>query len=154
MDPKKLNPEWKPASQPGALIYRASRLFVRVGEPRLAVLGVAHGQFPVFAALNKGNQFSQKDLAQFAQIEQPTMAQTLARMERDGLVQRTPDPKDKRSSLMSLTPTALAKMPLVMEALMQGNEDALVGFTPAERETLVNLLRRVINNLETATGSR
>ncbi|RYG66479.1 MarR family transcriptional regulator [bacterium] len=146
--------EWFPSSQPGALIYRAQRLYVRVGEPRLAALGFAIGQFPVLAALRKDGPLSQKELTARANIEQPTMAQTLARMERDGLIERRPNPTDKRSSLISLSPEALDKSPMVMEALMQGNRDALQGFTESETETLVNLLKRVIENLENTLEKR
>src|SRR4051812_49349455 len=99
---KELNSHWPPASQPGALIYRAHRLYIRVGEPRLAALGVGIAHFRVLSALMNGKQLSQKQLAESARTEQPTMALTLSRMERDGLVQRQPHPNDKRSSLISL----------------------------------------------------
>ena len=46
---------------------------------------------------------SQTALARWASVEQPTMANTLNRMERDGLIVRTPDPDDRRSALISLT---------------------------------------------------
>ena len=134
--------------KPGHLINRASRLMLRVGEPRLRAIGFSAGQMPVLGALKDGKRMTQTELARLAQIEQPTMAQTLARMERDGIVQREPDPQDKRSSLVSLTPAALEKMGLAKEILVQGNEEALQGFDEAEVEMLSSLLHRVIVNLE------
>lgn len=151
---KLFDPHWPPSSQPGALIYRANRLYVRLGESRLALIGVGLAHFPVLSALMKEKQLSQKQLAEFAQTEQPTMALTLSRMERDGLIERRPNPDDKRSSLISLTPEAIAKTPQVMEALLQGNRDALQGFSETEIQTLVGLLKRVIDNLESTLEKR
>ena len=44
-------------------------------------------------------------------MEQPTLAQLLARMERDDLIRRETDPQDKRSSLVSLTGIAVGRLP-------------------------------------------
>lgn len=140
--------DWTSQSRPGHLINRLARLFVRVGDSRLKALGVASGQMPVLAALRDGHALSQKELASFARIEQPTMAQTLARMERDGIVQRHADPNDKRSSLISLTPLAVEKAPQIIAVLQQGNDEALEGFSDEEKEMLVSLLRRIVVNLE------
>lgn len=136
-------------SRPAHLISRASRLFVRIGDSRLAALGVSTGQLPILTALRDGKRLPQKELARLARIEQPTMARTLARMERDGLVRRQPDPDDGRSSLISLSPAAEAKMAQVLAVLFEGNDEALAGFEDAEKEALMALLRRVIANLET-----
>jgi MarR family transcriptional regulator for hemolysin len=72
----------------------------------------------------------------------------LARMERDGLIQRTRDPADGRSSHIVLTEYAQARMPEATAALFQGNREALDGFTSAEKEQLVTLLTRLIGNLD------
>ena len=122
--------------KPGHLINRATRLFFRWGEGRFHSLGLALAQLPVLGALKEGASLPQKELARLAQIEQPTMAQLLARMERDGLIRRKPDPVDKRSSLISLTPPALKKLPQARELLLEGNRVALAGFSEREIATL------------------
>ena len=91
---------------PGHLIGLAARGFARLSEARLKPLGFGVGYLPVLVALKEGRAETQRDLARFAKIEQPSMAQMLVRMERDGLIRRTPDPADGRSSLVSLTETA------------------------------------------------
>ena len=107
----------------------AARGFARLSEARLKPLGVGVGHLPVLVALQDGQTGSQRDLARFARIEQPSMAQMLARMERDGLIRRTPDPAGGRSSQTSLTETARTRLPDACAALFQGNRDALSGFT-------------------------
>jgi DNA-binding MarR family transcriptional regulator len=97
--------------------------------------------------LREGAALTQKELARVVRIEQPTMAQLLSRMERDGLIRRTDCPGDKRSSLISLTPLALKKLPLAGAILSEGNKEALKGFTDREITTLSKLLLRAVRNL-------
>ncbi|WP_244427086.1 MarR family winged helix-turn-helix transcriptional regulator [Methyloferula stellata] len=135
-------------STPGHLISLAARGFARLSEARLKPLGFGVGHLPVLVALRDGRASTQRDLARFAKIEQPPMAQMLARMERDGLIQRTPDPADGRSSHVSMTQAAEARLPSAVAALLRGNCEALSGFTDQEAAQLVVLLTRLIANLD------
>jgi DNA-binding MarR family transcriptional regulator len=145
---RKLLPHLDVLSTPGHLISLASRGFTRLAEGRMKPLGFGVGHLPVLVALRDGQASTQRDLACFAKVEQPPMAQMLARMERDGLIQRTPDPVDGRSSLISLTQTAETRMPGAIETVLQGNREALRGFTDKEAVQLIALLKRVIVNLD------
>ena len=144
-------------STPGHLISLAARAFVRLSEARLKPLGFGVGHLPVLVALRDGRAGTQRDLAQFARIEQPSMAQMLTRMERDALIRRIPDPDDRRSSRITLTEAAHARLPEACVVLLEGNREALSGFTDEETTQLVALLTRLIGNLDrigsTATPS-
>lgn len=135
-------------STPGHLISLAARGFARLSEARLKPLGFGVGHLPVLVALRDGKARTQRDLARFAKVEQPPMAQMLARMQRDGLIQRTPDPADGRSSRITLTKLAEARMPDAVAVLLRGNQEALRGFTDEEVGLLVDLLTRLIANLD------
>lgn len=135
-------------STPGHLISLAARGFARLSEARLKPLGFGVGHLPVLVALRDGRASTQRDLARFAKIEQPPMAQMLARMERDGLIQRRPDPADGRSSRVSMTKAADARLPSAVATLLRGNREALSGFTDEEAAQLVALLTRLIANLD------
>lgn len=143
---------WQPMATPGHYVSRIARGLARVGDVRLRELGFATAQLPVLAALKDGARLSQTELARWAKVEQPTMAQLLARMERDGLIQREPDPADRRSSLVSLTGTALARLPAGRAILDQGNREATRGLSAEEVATLIDLLRRVLANVEAMEG--
>lgn len=136
---------------PGHLISLAARGFTRLSEARLKPLGFGVGHLPVLVALQDGQASSQSELARFARIEQPSMAQMLTRMERDGLIQRTPDPLDKRSSQVNLTESARTRLPDACAVLFDGNRDALDGFSAEEVAQLTALLTRLIANLDRAT---
>jgi len=135
-------------STPGHLVSLAARGFARLSEMRLKPLGFGVGYLPALVALQDGKASSQRDLARFAKIEQPSMAQMMMRMERDGLIQRAPDPADRRSSRVTLTQSALARLPQACEVLFQGNREALDGFSEQEAAQFVALLARLIANLD------
>jgi len=140
--------EFEREKSAGYMTNWAARLFAREIYRRLAAIGVSPGQLPLFFALGNGESLSQKALAEVAAIEQPTMAATLSRMERDGLIERRPDPKDGRSALVSLTPAAMAKVVHVKGAMQAVNSIALGKLSKSEREKLLALLRIVVASLE------
>src|ERR1700693_5134921 len=131
-------------STPGHLISLAARGFARLSEARLKPLGFGVGHLPVLVALQDGRASTQRDLARFARIEQPPMAQMLARMERDGLIRRAPDPDDGRRRRITLTKIAQERLPDAVTALLLGNREALRDFTDGEAGLLVALLKRLI----------
>ncbi|MGW7576923.1 MarR family winged helix-turn-helix transcriptional regulator [Streptomyces sp. NPDC054765] len=141
-------------SAPAALINIASRALSRVNDRRLRPLGLTFAQMPVLMALSKADALSQKELAVLARIEQPSMAQLLARMDRDGLIRRAPAQHDRRVSLISLTETGLAKLTQVRSALLETNDQASRGFSTEEVDILVDLLRRLVMNLEEDPADR
>lgn len=144
---------WDPLAHPGHYFSRINRGLARVGDTRLRDLGFATAHLPVLAALKDGARLSQRELARWAKVEQPTMAQMLVRMERDGIVRREPDPADGRGSLISLTKQALARLPAGRAVLKQGNADMTRGLSKNEVETLVDLLKRVLDNVEDMEAS-
>jgi MarR family transcriptional regulator, transcriptional regulator for hemolysin len=138
-------------STPGHLNSLAARGFARLSEARLEPLGFGVGQLPVLVALEIGRADTQRDLARFARMKQPPMAQMLARMERDGLIRRTPHPDDARSSRIALTKLARARLPGAIATLFQGNREAMAGFTDKEVAQFIRMLERLIANLDRLT---
>jgi DNA-binding MarR family transcriptional regulator len=145
--------DWDPLANPGHYFSRISRALTRIGDARLRDLGFATAQLPVLTALKDGARLSQTELARWAKVEQPSMAQLLARMERDGLVTRAPDPGDRRSSLISLTDKAIERLPAGRAVLHQGNTEMTKGMSAAEVIMLVSLLQRVLGNVEAMEAS-
>ena len=134
----------------GYLTNLAGRLLVRALERRMP--GGSAGPMPVFLALSDGKALPQKELARLAAVEQPTMANTLARMQRDGLVRGAPDPADGRSTLLSLTPLGRQRADAALSAAGEVNALALTGFEPDERTRFLAMLRRMIATLEADSG--
>jgi DNA-binding MarR family transcriptional regulator len=135
---------------PLRLIGQINRTFARLVDQPMKKLGFAISQLPVLVSLKHNGPSSQAELAKCAQVEQPSMAQLLSRMERDGLVQRVPDPNDGRSRLISLTRQASQRMPKGKEVMHAASQRALAGFTLEEQEQLRAFLLRISANLEAA----
>jgi|SRR5665213_337061 len=134
----------------GYLTNWAARLLTRSLERRLQ--GGSAGYMPVFFELIDGKPASQAELARWAAVEQPTMANTLARMERDGLIVRVPDPADKRSQVISLTPLGLDKAKSALKAAVETNGLALGALKASERPVFLDMLKRMIARLEADRG--
>lgn len=147
-----LDSGWEPMKTPGHYFSRIARGLSRIGDARLKELGFATAQLPVLSALRDGEALSQTELARLAKVEQPTMAQLLTRMERDGVIRRRPDPRDRRSSLVSLTDEARARLPAGRAILEQGNREATAGLSTGEHDILIDLLQRVLANIERMEG--
>jgi DNA-binding MarR family transcriptional regulator len=80
------------------------------------------------------------ELAESEAIAQPTVTTLVGRMERDGLVERRPDPGDARAVLVHLTDdglTRLNEMRVAREALLDARLQTL---TADEREVLAAAL--------------
>ena len=77
-------------------------------------------------------------------VEQPSMAQLLARMERDGLITRTASPDDRRSSIVTLSPEAMQRLEPGRDVLRRIDADACGSLSPEERDTLVRLLGKLM----------
>jgi MarR family transcriptional regulator, transcriptional regulator for hemolysin len=121
---------------------------LRSFDARLRPLGFAMSQLPVLRALADGSALPQKELVRLARVEQATMAEMLARMERGGVVERQPNPDDGRGTLVSLTRQSRKRLPRAKEVLVEADEAALDGFSDAERALLRELLQRLVRNLE------
>ncbi|MBU3066528.1 MarR family winged helix-turn-helix transcriptional regulator [Nocardia sp. NEAU-G5] len=130
------------------LINRASRALARDGDALLKPLGLRYAQVPVLALLHEGAGPTQRELAEATGIEQPSMAQLLTRMDRDGLIQRTPHPRDARSQTIALTPETETLAIAAHDRLAALDNRAVAGFTPAEIDTLKQLLTRLGDNLD------
>lgn len=140
--------DWNPLDHPSHYFSRIGRAQSRIGDARLKAVGLATAQLPVLSMLSGGRRLSQIELARLAKVEQPSMAQLLARMERDGLIKRVPDPSDRRSSLIMLTDEAERRLPAGRVILRQSNADMTEGLSDAEIAQLLSLLGRVLVNVD------
>jgi len=136
----------------GYLTNYLARLFSRALDDRLSAHGVAVGQFAILLLLWEEDGLTQAELGRRAAVEQPTIANTLIRMERDGLIRRQPDPADRRRAFIYLTDHARGlETPLTAAAqavLTQATRD----LSPDDQAALLVGLRRMITNLSPSSA--
>jgi DNA-binding MarR family transcriptional regulator len=129
--------------------YLASLLaksFSRALQERGQKLGFAPGQFPVLLELWSEEGLTQKQLLDRLDIEQATMANTLARMERDGLILRKKHPSDKRALQVFLTEKARAMEADAKAAALAADQSHVSGFRHFEWELMLEYMRKAIAN--------
>lgn len=132
----------------GYQVNHLGRLLAQALRLRIAPFGVVPGQFAQLLALYEQEGLTQNQLCDQVRIDQSTMAHTLQRMDRDGLIERTPDPADRRRALVMLTERARDLESRLVQAAQEVNAVATRGFTAEEVATCLELVTRMIDNLE------
>jgi len=64
--------------------------------------GLSPTQTAALASISRSGPLTPSELAAIERVKRPTMTRTLACLEREGLIERTPDPADGRSSLVAV----------------------------------------------------
>lgn len=125
----------------------AARLLTMHLARALTPLGLAPGQVPALLALNAIDGLTQADLARMTSVEQPTMALTLRRMERDILIRRTTDRDDGRRTRLHLTTKGRDLIGPLQTARATVDSRALNAIPAAELDALVNAISKIVDNL-------
>ncbi len=139
-----INPGWDPTSEPTFWINQASRAILRGFARELRPLGFGTAYWPVALALDEAGPMRQTDLLDRMDIEQPTLTALLARMERDGIIARQPDPDDGRAKRVALTEDGKARIQDVKAAMLGVAGRAIAGLTEDEGATLIAALRKIV----------
>ena len=97
---------------------------------------------------------SQRQLAEQTHLKAPSVSAILRKMEQEGLVSRRQDPEDHRKVWVTLTDEGRMLDDQIRTTLCATDAMALEGLTPAEIETLMELLGRIRSNLLPEKGER
>lgn len=137
------------AKSAGYLANHMARLFANGLSDRIRPLGLTPGQFPALLELWETDGLSQKDLVRLIDVEQATLANTLTRMERDGLIVRRSHPRDGRVQQIWLTEFGRSLRDAATQAAEAQNAAALKLMSEAERAELIRLMALAIRAMRT-----
>lgn len=132
----------------GFLANHLARLFGMHLARAIEPLGLAPAQFMTLLELWDRDGLTQSELVERLDVEQATLALTLQRMERDGLILRKPHPEDRRARLIWLTDQAKELEAPAKAAAEEVNNIALAGFWKEERDAFTDMMRDVIRALK------
>lgn len=110
-------------------------------------IGIYKGQPPILNLLIDHDGCTQKEMSELLQLAPATVTKTLQRMECSGFVERRTDSQDQRSTRVYLTSSGRATLQQVKKREQKIAEEVLVGFEPEERESLIDYLTRMRDNL-------
>jgi len=138
----------------GYQVNHLARLLAQALAVRIAPDGVVPGQFAQLLALYEEDDLTQRELCDRIRIEQATMANTLQRMQRDGLVDCVPDRTDRRRMRVKLTERARTLEPDLAAAARAVNAAATQGLSDEEVAAFMRITGTVIQNLAGDTGGK
>lgn len=95
-------------------LQRAARAVGRRFDEAFRPLGLTHGQYSLLISLNRPEPPRLGDVARLLAMDRTTLTANLKPLERRGLLTVAPDPGDKRSRRLALTPAGEA---LLVEAV-------------------------------------
>ena len=113
--------------------------------------GLEAGWFDVLAALRRTGppyQLNPKLLMETVMLSSGGMTKRLDRLEQAGLVKRTPDPDDRRGTLVRLTARGKRVADRTVEEHIANEERLLEPLDEDERRALDELLRRLLVGIE------
>lgn len=90
------------------LLYDVARLMRTRADQRARRMGMTRAQWVLLAWLELEPGLSQNELAGLVEVEPITVARLVDRLEARGLVERRPDPRDRRIRRLHLHPSAAA----------------------------------------------
>jgi DNA-binding MarR family transcriptional regulator len=126
------------------LAAQLAKTFARALNKKAAALGFSPGQFPILLELWNEDGLTQRQLLDRVDVEQATLANTLSRMERDGLINRKPHPNDKRAQIIQLSEKGRALEAQAIAASQDTDDLLFAQFRRFERELMLEYIRRAI----------
>ena len=108
-------------------------------------------EFDVLSALRRAGepyQLSPGALVQQTLVTSGTMTNRVDRLERRGLVRRSPDPSDRRGVIVALTPAGRTVVDAAMADLLHRERELLAELPQGERDDLAGFLRRLLAPFE------
>jgi DNA-binding MarR family transcriptional regulator len=88
------------------LVHDVARLLRIDADKRARAHGMTRAQWGILIWLKRQSGLSQKELAELLEVEPITVARLIDRLEARGMVERRPDPKDRRIWRLHLCPPA------------------------------------------------
>ena len=131
----------------GFLLNDAARLMRKDFERRTRSVGLTRAQWQTLFHLARNEGCNQVTLADLLEVEPITLARVIDKLEACGLVERRPDPSDRRARLLFLGERAHPLLEQLRALGAETREIALAGISEDERTLLMTLLTKMRANL-------
>lgn len=131
----------------GFLLGDVSRLIRMRFDARAEQLGLTRAQWRVLAQLRRREGINQSALAELLEIEPITLVRHIDRLVAKDLVERRPDPNDRRAWKLYLKEEVQPVLDRLRRLSEQTREDALAGIPSDQREQLIDNLLAIKANL-------
>jgi MarR family transcriptional regulator, transcriptional regulator for hemolysin len=131
-------------------IKDVARMLTTYADQSARQLCISQAQWSVLVRLDRQEGQKQSELAEMLDLQPISLTRLLDRLAQNGLIERRPDPNDRRANRLYLTPAA---RPLLEQLGHLGQDvmrEVLGGIDPASLEQLLRNLLLMKDNLRTA----
>jgi MarR family transcriptional regulator, transcriptional regulator for hemolysin len=131
----------------GFMLNDVARLLRTYADHKAAQFGITRAQWAVLVRLERSEGLNQTELADILDLQPITLTRLLDKLSDSGLIERRPDPSDRRAKRLFLTPAA---RPLLEQLAALGEETMASTVAGIEREgveQMVSQLALVKENL-------
>jgi MarR family transcriptional regulator for hemolysin len=132
----------------------AARMLRTFADHKAAQFGITRAQWAVLARLDHSEGLKQSELAEILDLQPISLTRLLDKLCESGLIERRPDPVDRRAKRLFLTPAA---RPLLEKLVDLGEELMAIALAGIERESVERMVARlgiVKENLRQAIAQR
>ncbi|WP_432883173.1 MarR family winged helix-turn-helix transcriptional regulator [Kribbella sp. CA-245084] len=122
---------------------RSSQHAQRLVRQHMTQAGVRTQHYHVLASLADDGEAAQATLADRIGFDRSDLVTLLDELEELKLLARRVDPADRRRKIVAITPAGEKQLDAMDQLIYAAEADLLEPLTPAERKTLLGLLRRL-----------
>jgi MarR family transcriptional regulator for hemolysin len=134
----------------GVNITDVARMLRTYADQRARQLGISRAQWVVLMRLDRSEGLKQSELAEILDLQPISLTRLLDRLADNGLIERRPDPNDRRANQLYLTPAARPLLEQLVELGRDLMDDVLAGLDAKAHERLLSDLQLMKDNLRTA----
>lgn len=134
---------------PMLLLHDVARLMRTRFDQKARMQGMTRAQWIILAWLNRQPGLSQNEMASILEVEPISVGRLIDRLEARGLVERRPDPTDRRVRRLHLLPAAMSIIDEIARHREALAAEILEGVDTDGRSQLVDLLIHIKSNLTT-----
>ena len=134
-------------------IAKLHRIQLEASDRSYAHLDITGPDFDMLATLRRSGRpyrLTPSELTATMMISSGGVTQRVDRLEQRGLVERTPSPHDRRSTVVGLTPAGRRLIDKALRGHLDTEEELLSPLGARDRAALTTLLRRLLAGLEAA----
>ena len=131
-------------------LSRGAKVLDRSLAAMFSEFGINGGEFDVLATLRRSGEpysLTPTELFRSMMLSSAAMTNRIDRLEGRGLVERSPDPNDRRGVRITLTGEGLDLVNKAVEAHLRGEHGLLDSLSTEEREALAGLLRKLLASM-------
>jgi len=133
-------------------LYQCANMLHKTGSRAIEADGLTTQQWAVLGALSRpqaAEGMSVGDLARYLMVSRQNLSGVISRMERDGHVGLAPDPRDRRSRLITMTETGRRVWQVdAQPKIFAYYEDTLTGFSVNDIAHTLHYLLKLLENMQ------